>query len=201
MKKWFRLFSVFFALIVSVTIFSACTFKKDLNVGDVAPPKEIIIPTEIRVSGYINEIVVGDSYINNLKVEQKLDGTWYQVPKADYQVVCNYDGYKYGEFAFNVYLNEYAGVSFTDTIKVSPKTVDVPSSYAVSYTGEVVDIKAYFESISQGLYTVDSYANRSDIGDYQVELLLNNTEEYVWKSTSGDLLKTSKIIVNWSITE
>ena len=171
MKKWFKLLSIVFALIVSMTILSACTFgESDLKVGDAPPPAEVHNPTELRVSGYDNEIVVGESYMSSLKVEQKVDGTWYQVPKADYQIVCAYDGYKYGEFDFNIYLNEYAGVKYTDTIKVLPKTIMIPDNYSVQYTGNIVDIKAYFDNISEGKFAVSTYSNRSDIGEYQVKL-------------------------------
>jgi len=200
MKKWMKLLSLFFALIVSVTIFSACNSDNDLSIGQ-EPPKEIIQPTEMKVSGYSNEITVGDNYITKLKVEQKIDGTWYQVPQAEYVVSCAYDGYKYGEYSFNVYLKEYANVEYSDTIKVNPKTMDIPESYSVSYTGELVDIKTYYETLAEGNYKVVSYENRSDIGDYIVELKLTNSDMFVWAYEDGSITKNPTITINWSITE
>ena len=199
MKKRIKLLSIFFALIVSVTIFSACEGSADL--GNVPPPEQINKPTELKVTGYVNEVVVGEAYISKLKVQQLVDGTWYEVPKADYVCVCDYDGFKYGEYAFNVYLTDFAGVKYTDTIVVKPKTVAIPSEYSVQHSGELINIKEYFESISNGKYTVTSYANRSDIGNYSVNLTLVNPDEDVWIDTEQNIMKSSTIAVNWSITE
>lgn len=202
MKKWIKYVGMIFCLIVSVTILSACDFGTlpVQNDGSVPPPVPIKVPSEVRVSGYETEIEVGDDFITKLKVEAKLEGNWEEVVKVDYVVACNYTGSKYGEYQFNVYLKEFPSVEYSDTIVVNPKKVVVPESYSVEYTGEIVDIKSYYEDLSDD-YSVTNYVNMSNCGEYEVSLRLTNTDKYVWVDSEDNILKNPTQKIKWNITK
>ena len=204
MKKWIKFIGVVFCLIVSMTIFSACdllTTQVTQTDSSVTPPVPIKVPSEVRVSGYKTEIEVGENFITKLKVEAKLEGNWEEVVKVDYVAVCSYTGNKYGEYKFNVYLKEFPSVEYSDTIIVNPKKVVIPESYSTVYTGEAVDIKSYYEDLSQDEYQVVNYMNMSNCGEYEVSLRLTNTDKYVWTDVEGNILKNPTQKIKWNITK
>ncbi len=203
MKKWISYLGVVFCMIVGATILSACNFSVGSgNTNPTAdPPKAVVLPTDIEVSGYDKEIVVGDDFIDKLKVKIYINGGWQELAKADYQYATTYDGTKYGEYSFNVYLKEYPNIEFSDTITVKPIKVDIPSEYSTTYDGNEVDIKSYYNSQSNGLYSVFSYVNMANCGDYEVQLKLNNSDKYAWSNASGEILSNPIQKVKWSITK
>lgn len=203
MKKWIKLFGLSVCMIVGMTIFSACDFSPNTNNNDdtATPPVAVKIPSDIEVTGYDNNIVVGEEFISKLKVRAKFDGEWEEVVKADYSYTCSYTGSKYGEYAFNVYLKEYPSVEYSDIITVNPKTIELPASFSTKYTGEIVDIKAHYQSLSNDLYDVKNYMNMSNVGDYEVTLKLINSDVYVWTDAEGNILKNSAQKLSWSITK
>lgn len=201
MKKWMKMFITVVCIVVGMTIFSACDFNlQTVNRNNEAtPPAEVKIPSEIEVTGYENNIVVGEEFLTKLKVRAKIDGVWEEVVKVDYSYTCEYTGSKYGEYAFNVYLKEYPSIEHSDTIVVNPKTIQIPDSYSTTYTGEIVDIKNYYQQQSNDLYEVKNYMNMSGCGNYDITLKLTNPDEYVWVDAEGNILKGSTQKVNWSI--
>ena len=189
-----------FCLVVGMTIFSACDFGSNPD-NEITPPAVVKVPSELEVTGYSNEVVVGDEFITKLKVKAKIDGVWEEVAKADYTYICSYTGSKYGEYKFNVYLKDYPSVEHSDVIVVKPKTVLLPESFSTKYTGETIDIKNHYDSVSNGLYEVKTYMNMSNCGTYEVSLKLTNTDEYVWVDAEGNVLKNITQKVNWNITK
>ena len=203
MKKWIKIMGCIFVLIVSSTIFSACDFFASTSTppGMIEPPEIIETPSEIRVSGYVTEVEVGDDFIDRLRVEAKYEAGWQEVVKADYNYICNYTGSKYGTYPFKVYLKNFANVELTDTITVLPKTVMVPDGYTTKYTGNIVDIKSHYDNLSQGIYNVQEYVNMSNCGEYSINLVLNDTDKYVWVDADGNILRNPVQKINWSITK
>lgn len=203
MKKWISYLGIMFCMIVSATIFSACDFSVGSgNTNPTAdPPKAVVVPTDIEVSGYSKEITVGDDFIDKLKVKIYIDGKWQELAKADYRYSTTYDGSKYGQYSFNVYLKEYPNIDFSDTITVTPIKVAIPSEYSTTYNGDEVDIKSHYEAQSNGLYSVYSYVNMTNCGDYEVQLKLNNSDKYVWSDESGEILTNPVQKIDWHITK
>ena len=203
MKKWIKMICYIFILVVSSTIFSACDFFASTSTppGMVEPPEIIETPSEIRVSGYSNMVEVGEDFIDHLRVEAKYEAGWQEVVKADYNYICNYTGSKYGTYSFKVYLKNFANVELTDTITVTPKPVVVPEGYTTTYTGNIIDIKAHYDSLSQGIYDVQEYVNMSNCGDYSLNLVLKDTDKYVWVDGEGNILRNPIQKINWSITK
>ena len=159
---------------------------------------------ELSVSGYENEITVGDAVYEKLTVKQKTGDKWEDLMKADYTVSCTYDGTAYGTFQFIVTAKR-SKLTFTADIKVNPLTVCVPKVYSCTYDGTEVNIKTELEKDAfnadktEQLYEVVTYSNQTDAGDYSVKLKLTNPKKYVWINDNNEVLKSEYQLLNWNI--
>lgn len=194
MRKLLKTLSIMCCMVLCIAIFSACDSTTDNDTESLLP-----IPSEIKVEGYEKEITVGDELISTLIVDQKINGEWKAVAKADFTFECDYDGTKYGEYAVKVYLNEYPHVKFEDVVVVKPLTVQVPSFTKV-YDGELVDIKSEIEANSNGIYEVSTYTLVSKVGNYSASVTLTNPDKYVWVDGETQF-KGSTRTINWDITK
>jgi len=196
MRKYIKIFSIIFCMVLCIAIFSACDDTSSSDNSESLVP----IPSEIKVEGYEKEVVVGESIFSTLLVDQKVSGEWKGVAKADYTCECDYDGTKYGEYSLKVYLNDYPHIKLEDTIKVSPLTVTIPSFNAV-YDGDLVDIKSELETTLNGLYEVSTYTKVSKVGEYSANVKLTNPDKYTWVDASGNVVKGSTHTIKWNITK
>ena len=133
MKKMVKILSIMLCLCAFTLVFSACSKDKDdADSGETATL--LSIPSEIKVEGYFTEVIVGEDFFINPTIQQKKNGKWLDVPVADYVFECDYDGTKYGEYDFSVYLASYPHVKFDGTVNILPKQVVLPtfSTYCLS---------------------------------------------------------------------
>lgn len=183
------------------TVFTACDFFASDGDGDSDTPT----PTEVSVSGYEKEIVVGEEIYTKLKVQQKLNDEWEEIPKADYVVTCDYDKTKYGIYELKVTLSNFKTVSFSDKITVKPKLVEVPT-FSVQYSGEVVSPNVEFEKFASQntsgvkMYEVVTYEKKTDVGKYMCKLKLVNSDIYAWADSTGNAVADITQLATWEIT-
>lgn len=196
MKKFLK-YILISAIFVIIPFLTACDFGGSTD--EPAIPK----PTEIAVSGFSQEITVGESIYSKLKVQQKISEEWKEVPKADYVVSCDYDATSYGTYDFVVSLKEYPKIVFSTQITVNPIEMEVPT-YSTTYNGNIIDIKSKLDELSyigtEKVFDVISYANRSDVGSYTAKVRLIDANKYVW-SRDGVTLSGKTQTVGWEITK
>lgn len=207
MKKLGKVALIISCFVLMLTAFTACSFggKDNSSDNDTTPstpskPQQV----ELSLSGYNEEITVGDELYSKLKVQKKVGENWEEVVKADYTISTDYDKTAYGTFTLTVTLKDGTGETSVD-IKVKPLKVKLPT-YTTVYTGELVDVKTALEKNSTPvgtfvkLYDVTTYENKTNVGVYTAKVKLTNPKKYVWVDVDGTELKGATQVVNWSIT-
>lgn len=199
MKKYLKYILICAIFLCFSVVLAGCSlFSSDNN-----NEPDIPTPTEIDVTGYTQEITVGDPIYTKLMVYQKINGEWEDVPKADFITTCDYDATAYGSFELVVTLREYPDIKFSTTIIVNPIRVNVPS-YTTTYTGEEIDIKSCLESQAmvggEKAFEVTSYEKKTDVGTYTAKVRLLDANKYVWFDGENQLTTRTQS-VSWTITK
>lgn len=207
MKKLGRYVLIISCFVVMCACFTACSFggSNDSAGSGSSPSTPAKVQTvELDISGINDDIVVGEEIYSKLKVQKRVNGSWEEVVKADYNVSTNYDKTQYGTFYLIVTMKDGSGEKQVDVV-VKPLTVKVPS-FSTVYTGELVDVKTALEKNSTPtgtfvkLYEITSYENKTNVGVYSAKVKLLNPKKYVWVDDKGDTLNGVSQIVSWSIT-
>ena len=149
---------------------------------------------------YFTEINVGEQFFIDPIIQQKKNGSWVEVPKDDYLFECDYDGTKYGEYNFVVYLKNYTHVKFEDVVNVLPKKIELPT-FSTVYTGQPIDIKSKIDAEAEELYEVTKYTKKTNVGVYSASVTLLNPDMYVWVDANDEILRGNTRSIDWEIVK